>query len=423
MARAGSKSSGSKGNQSRDTEQPDSSPAPEDAAVVQGGDGGGDSAPLILEGVSSDTPPAEIGAEPPATKDDSGIEAAPPEPETPQDIAQVAPPPAPPPAPRQGGFAALVLGGLVAAGIGYGAAYMGWLPTRGAEPSQNDTIAQALAPLQEQIAALVAATPPAPEPVAPVDLSPVMTQLETLADRIDALALRVGALEDRPALADDAQAQSSAAQAIEAEMETERAAIAARTAELEAAAQAALSEAQAAIATAELEAAAARARAEAQAALGQIQAALASGKPFADALATIAAVTPAADALTSVAETGLSTRADLQEGFAPLARAALPVALQETAGEGLGERLGAFVMGQIGGRAVEPREGDSPDAVLSRVEAAIRAGDLPAALTEIAALPEGARAVLAPWVADVENRVAAEAGLATLIAALSADGN
>jgi hypothetical protein len=237
------------------------------------------------------------------------------------------------------------------------------------------------------------------------------------------LALRVGALEDRPALPDAAEAQASAAQAVEAELETERAAIAARAAELEAAAQAALVDAQAAIATAEQEAAAARAQAEAQAALGLVQAALASGAPFADALATIAAVTPAPEALTGVAETGIPTRAALEQGFAPLARAALPVALRETAGEGLGERLGAFVMGQLGGRSVEPRAGDDPDAVLSRAEAAVWAGDLAGALAEIAALPEGARAVLAPWVADVETRVAAEAGLAALIAALSADGN
>jgi hypothetical protein len=45
------------------------------------------------------------------------------------------------------------------------------------------------------------------------------------------------------------------------------------------------------------------------------------------------------------------------------------------------------------------------------------------ALTEIAALPDGARAVLAPWVADVEARAAAEAGLAALTAALADSGN
>ena len=49
--------------------------------------------------------------------------------------------------------------------------------------------------------------------------------------------------------------------------------------------------------------------------------------------------------------------------------------------------------------------------------------NLAAALAEIAALPDGAKAILAPWVADVEARAAAEAGLAALTAALGADRN
>jgi hypothetical protein len=61
--------------------------------------------------------------------------------------------------------------------------------------------------------------------------------------------------------------------------------------------------------------------------------------------------------------------------------------------------------------------------VLSRIEAAVRSGDLPAALTEIAALPEGAQAVLAPWVADVEARAAAVEGLGSLTATVSGDEN
>ena len=175
-----------------------------------------------------------------------------------------------------------------------------------------------------------------------------------------------------------------------------------------------------AIAAAEAAAAAALARAAAEAALGQVQAAVASGAAFAAPLATVAATIEIPDALQAVAEAGVPTQDALTRGFAPLARAALPVALQETAGESMGDRLGAFVMGQIGGRAVAPREGDDPDAVLSRVGAAVAGGDLEAALAEIAALPQGARDVLAPWVADVEARRAAEAGLAALTAALAA---
>jgi hypothetical protein len=78
------------------------------------------------------------------------------------------------------------------------------------------------------------------------------------------------------------------------------------------------------------------------------------------------------------------------------------VALRETAGDGAVDRLTAFVQGQIGGRAVAPREGDDPDAILSRVQAAVSSGDLDTALAEISALPEGARAEMAAWIADAE---------------------
>ena len=438
MARASSKSSGSTGNRRQDTPPSDTGTTPADVTLQQDTDTAGDSALSSAGMPPMDAPATDIGTEPPAPENDRLIEAELVDHPAPH-AAEAATPPAPPqPAPRQGGFVPMVLGGVVAAGIGYGAAVMGWLPTSGTTDASDAQVAQALAEqgqvlsaLQDQIAAL-AARPP--EVAAPVDLAPVFDQITALSAQIDAtaggieaLTARVAALEDRPVftgdMGADAAAAQAAAEALAAEMEAERVAAANRAAELEAAAQEATAQAQAAIAAAEAETASALARAEAEVALGQLQTALATGAPFAEALATIAAVTAPPEALTALAETGIATRAALQDAFPPLARAALPVALQETAGEGMGERLGAFVMGQIGGRSVEPREGDDPDAVLSRVEAAVRAGDLPLALNEIAALPEGARAVLAPWVTDVEARAAAEAELAALTAALAANGN
>ena len=114
----------------------------------------------------------------------------------------------------------------------------------------------------------------------------------------------------------------------------ERDAIAAEAAALQeaaatAATQAAEAEATAlqAIAAAESAAAAALARAAAEAALGQVQAAVASGAAFAAPLATVAATIEIPDALQAVAEAGVPTQDALTRGFAPLARAALPVAL------------------------------------------------------------------------------------------------
>jgi hypothetical protein len=365
--------------------------------------------------------------------------------EEPPQPAPTPPPPAAAAEPqRRGGLVPLILGGAIAAGIGYGVAYMGWLPTA---PAGDDQIAEALsaqsqtlAALQAQVAELAAAPPEAiaaPE----IDLTPITDQIGALATRIDGatetlgtLASRVTVLEDRPVFSGDIDADAAAAleaaAQLEAELEAQRAAAAEQAATLQAAAEAAATaaaeasaQAAAAIAEAEAEAQAALARAEAEAALVQVQVALETGGPFADALAALSDVTEVPETLSAVAATGVTTLDALQAGFPPLARAALPVALQETAGDNMGDRLGAFVMGQIGGRSVEPREGDDPDAVLSRVEAAVQAGDLRGALAELAALPQGAQAELSGWAADVEARAGAVEGLAALSAALTASGN
>jgi len=359
--------------------------------------------------------------------------------------ATVAPPP---PAPqRSGGFVPMVLGGIIAAGIGYGAAYMGWLPVPADAPDEDTTIAttvqgqgETLAELQAQFTELSEAVPPPAETPA-VDLAPLQDEIAALSDRVDGIAgnledltARVETLEDRPILSGDAEGDTAAAleaaERLEAELEAEREAAATRAAELEAQAEAATSAAaeaeaaaEAAIADAQSEAEAATARAAADAALGQVRVALETGEPFAEPLAALSEVTEVPEGLAAVADTGVATLDALQQAFPPLARAALPVALQETSGEAIGDRFGAFVMGQLGGRSVEPRDGDDPDAILSRIEAAVRAGDLETALAEQAALPEGAQAELAAWVAQVEARAGAEAGYADLAAALAGNDN
>jgi hypothetical protein len=69
-------------------------------------------------------------------------------------------------------------------------------------------------------------------------------------------------------------------------------------------------------------------------------------------------------------------------------------------------------------RSLAPREGNDPDAVLSRAEAALAAGDLGTALAEAAALPEAGQAAMAGWVGLAAVRQAATAALAELTAAV-----
>ncbi|GAB5449360.1 COG4223 family protein [Gymnodinialimonas sp.] len=383
-----------------------------------------------------DTVAAEDQAQP-APEAQAAPEAEPaPEPEAP------APTPAPAPVIEQRGpgMGALLIGGVVAAALGYGAAVFGLMG--GEDTSATDTaLAEAMAAIEAQqgtitaleaeVAALSAVEPPV---IPEVDLSGVEGAIAGVASdvagvstTIEALTGRIVSLEERPIFTGDVSADTAemteALEAIEARIAAEQAAAAEAIAEAEAAQAAAAEEAaaaaeaaEAAIAEAEAQAAAEADAAQTQSVISQIQAAVASGAPFADALAALPGDAP--EALAATAEAGVPTMEDLQAAFPAAARAALPIALRETAGDSATDRAAAFLLGQIGGRSVEPREGDDPDAVLSRAEAAVAAGDLETALTEIAALPEGAQAMLNDWVGQVETRAAADAALAELSATL-----
>ncbi|MEQ8368523.1 MAG: hypothetical protein RIB61_17640 [Roseicyclus sp.] len=489
MARRSSKSSGSTGNgrnaspsTGADDDRPDSIAAEGEATADSGATPVADTVPdaetvaadandiadreiALGESAAADadeTPAGSAGDDSVMPTDATAVEEgdSPSSDATPEPAQRPAPAPAAYEQSSGPGFVPLILGGVIAAGIGYGAAYMGYLPT-GADTTSDTTAITAaleaqnetLAALQAQVSELANAEPVMPEmPEIPtVDLGPVTEQIQALSTQIDGttsaiadIAARVTVLEERPVFTGDVDEDNAAAVAavgqLQEELRAQQEAAAAEAAALQAAAaeaanaaaqaEAAAAEAAQALAAAEADAAdavaaaaaaadTAMAEAQAAAALREVQLAMTSGAPFAEPLAVLAGVVDTPDSLTAVADTGVPTLEAIEAGFAPAARAALPVALRETAGDSTADRLGAFLMGQIGGRAIEPREGDDPDSVLSRVGAAVQAGDLQEALTEIASLPDGARAELAPWVADVEIRAAAETGLAQVTAALS----
>jgi hypothetical protein len=359
-----------------------------------------------------------------------------PPPEEPR--AQQAPPA---PEPRRSGASVampLIFGGVIAALAGFAAARFvfpdGW-------PGQGDTqavLAELQSATEAQIARIadleaalatlqgdVAAAPDPAEAVASLEesLSGQMTAAASEAsERIAALDLQLGQLTARveeltmrpapegldPASLDAelSRFQSELSAAVEearsgiVAAQEEAAAIAQRAAE-EAAAQeaAATEEAEATRAAAD----AAAEAAERQAALARILAALDSGEPYAEDLAALGAEAP--PALAAPAADGVPTLAALAESFPEAARAALDASIRAGAGEGAIDRLTAFLRVQTGARSLEPRDGGDPDAVLSRAEAALRAGDLTAALTELSALPEAGQAEMAGWAEAARTRL------------------
>ncbi len=299
-----------------------------------------------------------------------------------------------------------LLGGLIAAGIGFAVAYY-MLPR--AEPGLNESVAAnsaEVASLKDQIAAL-------PAEAESVDLTPVTEEITSLRDQITADLENVNAqiaafderlvtLEKQPS--SDGTLQDSALEAYQRELDELRSQVEEQAGAALAQLESTRAEAEA-IEQAALDAARA---AQVRTALAQVQTSLTDGEPMQAALQDLedALGEPVPDALTAVAE-GAPTLAGLQAAFPDAARAALADA---RAGGASGEEataFGAFLREQLNVRSVAPREGDDADAILSRTQAAVREGKLQEALDEIAALPDVAKANLAEWVATAETRLAA----------------
>ncbi len=194
--------------------------------------------------------------------------------------------------------------------------------------------------------------------------------------RLAELEGRLAAIEAMPT--DGSGASPAALAALQAEvaaMKGTGAALGQDLTKLAADAEARLAEAEAQAAAMKAEAEEIARKATAAAALGRLQAALESGGPFAAALTDLGTVEVPA-VLRDGAETGLPTLASLTASFPDAARAALDAALRANMGESWSERVGTFLRNQTGARSLTPREGTDPDAVLSRAEAALVAGDL-----------------------------------------------
>lgn len=337
-----------------------------------------------------------------------------------------APATAPSPAPEQaksGGFFPFLLGGLVAGGIGYGIAYFQngsgaddlstQIATQGAEIA---TLTESMTSTQEDIRTRATA-----ESLTELNEAIVAnsTQMTELGNRIDtgfsALEERVAVIERQPSA--DGTLQETALAAFESDMTALRDQIVAQQEELSEVLSSTRQEAQAIESNAIASARAATARAS----LAVIQGSLESGAPFGNALNDLAGSLdePVPAALEAVAAEGVPTLAAIQDIYPDAARAALATARSEGAAGEESSGLGSFLRNQLDVRSVEPQEGDSADAVLSRTEAALKEGRLNDALAEAAALPEVARGALAEWSTLAEKRAAALDAAVTLASQLN----
>ncbi|RVT83426.1 hypothetical protein DXV76_14410 [Rhodobacteraceae bacterium CCMM004] len=395
-------------------------------------------------------------------------------------IAPTPPPAASEPAPRGPGFVPLLLGGVLAGGIGFAAAYYLGMDEPGEDPNaatiaaldarvseqaaqlealgvddgsgaRIDTAEGGIAELQQttetlrselaQLAEALAGLQPTEAGVSQDTLDQLTTAAEAgiadLADTVaelsravDDLSGRVdGATADLAALsqrvdgaggptAEDIAALDERMAGLNAQLDERVAALNAELDERMAALDAALDEQGAAIVDAQAAAESETRRISTLSALSQIAAALENGAPFQDAVGAYESASGESlpPALTDAAPEGVATLRDLQASFPDAARDALDASIRATTGGGAMDRLGAFIRSQTRARSLGEREGDDADAVLSRAEARLREGDVAAALTQLDALPEQGQAAMSGWIDRARIRVAAIDALADVSA-------
>ena len=310
---------------------------------------------------------------------------------------------------RRGGFFPALLGGIVAAILGFLAARADLLDPILPPSLQNSRNAGMVEDLsarvdgqQSDIEALrqnVNNLPPPDTSAVDAQVAGIGDELGAISSRIDELSSTIDGLQSRvteieKAPINDAVSESAIA-AYEDELNRLQQAMAAQREEVEAlVAEAREMDAQSAEQARQ---------ANALAAIARLQSAVSNGLPYADVAQEVSdAGVELPEALTSSAETGVPTLSELQSEFPGAARNALADVRSSQVGTETG--LGAFLQRQLGARSVEPREGSDPDAILSRAEAAVMDGNLQTVIEEIETLPEEAKGAMSQWTADARAR-------------------
>ncbi|MEY4781198.1 MAG: hypothetical protein RLZZ607_2511 [Pseudomonadota bacterium] len=300
-----------------------------------------------------------------------------------------------------------LLGGALAAAAGYGVAQ--YVPN-GWPMASVVTLQTQVAVLSDQVQTLQADLQKADARLASLETAPAP---QSDAGQIAALELRLAALESKPMPAGTDSAALDQLRAEVAAIKTNGAAV--MSAQVQADLDAKVQATEAKLTAIEQSAQAQAAATLTRAALGQIAAALDSGAPYPSAIAALAGADIAV-VLTDNASAGLPSLQALQASFPDSARTALEAALRANMGESWSERVGNFLRTQVGVRSLTPRDGPDPDAILSRAEAALTAGDVAQALAEIATLPTPAQDALSAWRVRAQLRLDAQAALAALLA-------
>jgi hypothetical protein len=294
-----------------------------------------------------------------------------------------------------GALAAGILGGLIAlAGAGV-LQYAGYVPAPGPEqPGTEQNLASEIEAIKAELQAQA--------PAAAVDVAP-------LEDRL--AALEQAAREPGAAAADAPEIKALEAEV--ANLTNEMAALKTELAEARQAADAARAELAGRIDQAEqkLNEPANDIEMAKAVAVTALKTAIDRGGPFLaelDALRSIAPEDPVVKELADVAATGVPTRTELRESFRPAADAMLDALHRPDPDQGIFDRLVSSAMSGIRVRPVGSVEGDTPEAVIARIEDKLDNGDLKGASLEWDSLPEAAKSAGQGFKEKLDRRLGVE---------------
>lgn len=267
--------------------------------------------------------------------------------------------------------------------------------------SLDATIAQldsGLAAVNKSIADVQASIP---EPATPVDLAPIETQLRTLQAQLDAIAAGASGA-DAGAIADSIASIETGISSLTTRLNGVDSTVASLRTDLDAARQSLTQHIDAALPN-EVGPAL-----KLPLILSGLEGAFAAGKPFQMELDSLQTVLPdliVPATLSAAAPTGLIRPDTLYARF----QTALPeiLAARDTTGQDWTQNAVDWAKSLLALRPAEEIEGDSPEAIVSRLEGAMERRDFAAALALIDALPPAMRDEAALVSADI--RVHAEA--------------
>jgi hypothetical protein len=160
-------------------------------------------------------------------------------------------------------------------------------------------------------------------------------------------------------------------------------------------------------------------------AIASLRKAAARGGPFANELSMIGALGVGADqlsVLTPLAENGAPSREDLAAKFPAVSEAVLAAEQNLQTGDGVIDRVFAYGRGLVKIRPTGPVAGDDATAVVSRMRAAVEAGDLVRALAEWETLPAAGQASSQVWAESARDRLSIDRAVDDLANAVGAAG-